>query len=443
MAETQEKLTIASLTAKVNELTTEINKYIEEKKLPTPTLSADSEQFFPELSPDLFFKRQVLLDALQDLTMLVQGPSESIFNWVAQAPSDLSSLNVLNHFNFWDAVPLDGDASYAEIAERVKLPVDVVTRILLHSTNVNLFAETNPGKANTRIKHTARTAALARSEGLQSLVHSALDEQTPPTLVLKDALERYNVGKKQLATKQEETAFALLHSGKLYEGHSSPWEFLESGTGWRSKKYTGFMRYLKDIFKLDNVILDLCDWKAAGAAHVVDVGGSAGHDAVVLAKTYPDLKVTVQDLPNVESEFDKYVPDEYKSRVTYSAHSFFNEQPVKDADIYVFKMIFHDYTEDNIVHILRQLTPALKPGSRVILLEYIGNRGESEIVLPKSIRSWGSGPDLRLMALFNSTEKAEGDWRKYVEAADKRFEVQPLKTDAQKNFYIIEAVWRG
>ena len=36
--------------------------------------------------------------------------------------ADSATLNILNYFNFWDAIPLDGDASFAEIAKAVRLP---------------------------------------------------------------------------------------------------------------------------------------------------------------------------------------------------------------------------------------------------------------------------------------------------------------------------------
>jgi hypothetical protein len=165
----------------------------------------------------------------------------------------------------------DGSTSYAEIAEHVKLPLEVVTRILQHATTLRFFAEAEPGKLATRIAHTSRSAALANSEGLRGLVQAMLGDAGAPVVVLNEALDRYSKGKDQLTKKQEESAFALLHSGGLYQGHKHYFEYQESGDGWRSKSYTKFMKYLKEIFQLENLVVDLKDWAAEGKASIVDV----------------------------------------------------------------------------------------------------------------------------------------------------------------------------
>ncbi|KAF2878229.1 sterigmatocystin 8-O-methyltransferase [Massariosphaeria phaeospora] len=441
MAESQ--ATLSSVAAKVTELTAELTKYLADNKLPEPTLGADSATHFPTLAPEMFMQRQHLVDAIQDLWILVQGPSESVFNYVHTAAPDVGALNVLNYFDFWSAVPLDGDASYAEIAERVQLPQVVVTRVLQHSTNLRYFAETEPGKLTTRIKHTSRSAAVAKSEGLRALVQAVLDDAGAPTVVLNEALEKYSRGKKELTKKQEESAFALLHSGGLYQGHKHYFDYQESGDGWRSRSYTKFMGYLKEIFHLEDLVLKLKDWEAEGAAHIVDVGGSAGHDAVVLTRAFPALTITVQDLPNVAPRFHATVPADLLPRITFIPHNFLTPQPVHGADIYLFKMILHDWSDGDAAAIFRNLVPALKPGARVVLLEYIGNRGETDSALPLSVRQWGTATDLRLLALFNGREREVGEWEGLFRAADERFEVAGTRTTEDGFFAVVEAVWKG
>ena len=88
-------------------------------------------------------------------------------------------------------MPLDGSASYSEIAERVSLPVDVVTRIIQHATTLRLFEEVN----SSQVKHTSRSAALARQSGLQALVSSVLDITGAPMMAMSKALEKYSKGK--------------------------------------------------------------------------------------------------------------------------------------------------------------------------------------------------------------------------------------------------------
>lgn len=195
---------------------------------------------------------------------------------------DAACLNVLNHFDFWAAVPLDGSASYAEIAERTNLPLDVAYRVLQHAFTLRFFAEApaGPGAAAARVQHSSRSAAVAAQPGLKALVHSVLDISSAPLLVLNEALARYSAGRPALTDRLDETAFALLHRGGQFGGrHAHSWDLLENDgegarRGWRQKHFVQFMNFIKDIFRLEGIVLKATDWTAAGKAKVVDVSGT-------------------------------------------------------------------------------------------------------------------------------------------------------------------------
>lgn len=185
---------------------------------------------------------------------------------------DAACLNVLNHFDFWAAVPVNGSASYSDIAKHVELPEDVVRRLIEHATTLRIFAETIPGSPKSRIVHTSRSAALAKQPGLKALVGTTVDGAGGPLLMLNAALEKYTKGRPQLTDKMEETAFALMHGGK----YKNSWEYSENDgegerKGWRSRNFVTFMAYLKDIFKLESIVTESVDWKSFGKAHIVDV----------------------------------------------------------------------------------------------------------------------------------------------------------------------------
>jgi hypothetical protein len=48
-------------------------------------------------------------------------------------------------------------------------------------------------------------------------------------------------------------------------------------------------------------------------------------------------------------------------------HDFFTPQVVKDADVYLYRWIFHNWGDDQSVEILRAAIPALKPGAKVLI----------------------------------------------------------------------------
>jgi hypothetical protein len=175
----------------------------------------------------------------------------------------------------------------------------------------------------------------------------------------------------------------------------------------------------------------------------MQIGGSAGHDAFTLAKKYPDLEVVVQDLPQVTPVFEKNLPEELKSRVSFMAHDMFQPQPVQ-ADVYLLKLILHDWPDEEAIKLLRALIPSFKPGARVIFIEYVGAEEDSDgTSLPRIVRGMGSATDLRIMALFNNRERPVSAWKEIFRMADDRFDITSVKSDAVAFYAVVEAVWRG
>lgn len=74
--------TLTGLSDRIAELSGTLNKYLQDKNIPPVSFAADSPTRYAELSPEMFMVRQQLLDALNDMWYLAQGPSESMFNYV-------------------------------------------------------------------------------------------------------------------------------------------------------------------------------------------------------------------------------------------------------------------------------------------------------------------------------------------------------------------------
>lgn len=441
--------TLKELSAKISELSESFTAYLNENKIPAPTFAADSVTSYDGLNAEMFVTRQLLLDKLMDMYYLVSGPSESVFNYVHNCMPDVAVLGILNHFDFWSAVPLDGTATYASIAKKVDLPEEIVQRVVEHAKTLRIFADsaTEAGK----IQHSSRSAALAKQAGLRALVSTILDDAGPPMTVMPHALDKFNRGQETLPQDMTKTAFNLFHGGK----YANSWEYIENDgegerKGWRSRNFTTFMNYLKEIFRLDGIVEGAYDWKAAGKVKVVDLGGSAGHDSFVLAQKFPEMDITVEDLPKVESVFKANVPDDLSSRVRFVAHDFFQPQPV-EADIYMIKLILHDWPDNECVRILQGLRPALRPGAKVLFIDYVGKQdtveekkpGDESSSLPRSIQQMGTSTDLRMMALFSAKERAPKEWKALFKAADERFNVTRFEANPLSFFVVIEAVWQG
>jgi hypothetical protein len=120
----------------------------------------------------------------------------------------------------------------------------------------------------------------------------------------------------------------------------------------------------------------------------------------------------------------------------------FDPQPVT-ADIYMLKWILHDWPDVESLAILRALIPALKPGARVVFIDYVGNHESSDVELPRSVQGFGTATDLRMMALFNAKERPVQAWKEIFKQADERFDVVRVDADPMSFMCVLEAVWRG
>ena len=118
-----------------------------------------------------------------------------------------------------------------------------------------------------------------------------------------------------------------------------------------------------------NGLLNNYDWGDAVQGTLVDVGGSEGTVAIQVARHFPEIRCIVQDLPKVIA--GGKVPDDLKDgeRLVFMAHDFFTPQPVEAADVYLLRWILHDWSDAYAIKILQNLVPALKTGSRILVLE--------------------------------------------------------------------------
>ena len=150
------------------------------------------------------------------------------------------------------------------------------------------------------------------------------------------------------------------------------------------------------------------------------------------------FKCVVQDFPRLKAGFDALVPDDLKSRVTFQAHDFFTPQPVKDADVYLFRRVFHDWPDKYAIKILQNTVPAMKNGARVIVIEGV-------LPAPESVPAWrqkfATSLDMQMMALLNAKERSQEDWLELFRKADSRFSVKAFRKPLGSATAVIEVVF--
>jgi len=206
---------------------------------------------------------------------------------------------------------------------------------------------------------------------------------------------------------------------------------------------------------------------------VVEVGGGIGVSSLQLAKSFPDMKLVVQDPTAVVKEalelWKAQYPEALESgRVVFREHDFFQPQIVQHPRVFLLKQISHDWADPYALRILRELRNAaeavvLSPtnssvaqsGTELLLIDCIipyicdttdTNSSASIPGLPKSTapapllpRFVDSDPspyytDLCVYVDFNGQERTIGHLQALLNEAGWKI-VRVYPADGQRNYY--------
>jgi SAM-dependent methyltransferase len=127
----------------------------------------------------------------------------------------------------------------------------------------------------------------------------------------------------------------------------------------------------------------------ADISSVVDIGCGIGTFSTPLAKMFPHLRITDQDLPEVLLEAQKVwkkdAPEALlDGRVEFVPLNFFENGPVAGKDVYYLRHIIHDWHDRDATAILRNIRKAMGPNSRVLI---------HDCVLLRTVQEPGVGTD--------------------------------------------------
>lgn len=112
-------------------------------------------------------------------------------------------------------------------------------------------------------------------------------------------------------------------------------------------------------------------WGSGSGFTVVDVGGGLGHVSKLLVRHNPAIKCIVQDTPDIIPQAKEDLPADLQECISFQEHDFFQEQPVKGADVYLLRLVLHDWSDKYAKMIIKALIPALRPGAKVLLNERV------------------------------------------------------------------------
>ncbi|TVY28476.1 O-methyltransferase [Lachnellula hyalina] len=417
---------ITELAVIISENTAKVNEYLLAKELPLPSFNVDAPNkplIDPQECPDVEAARIKIIDASLMMRDLMLGPKGHLMSFNHDS---LLSMQAISQFNLVSTIPIHGEATFGEIAEKSGVNEGDVKRILRHAMTNRIFKEPSKGL----VAHTAASRLIAEDTQMADWVGASTGElwqaaaQTVHAMLKYPGSQEPNETGFSLANNSDKSTFAILSQDPK-----------------RAKRFGNAMRAYTEGTGFDlQYVADNYPWADFGNGTVVDVGGSHGSACITLATAFPKLNLVVQDLPQVVAGGPATLPLDMANKIEFMAYDFLKEQqPVKDADVYFFRWVFHNWSDKYCILILRNHIPALKKGARIVINEYVlPEPGVLPIYQEERLRSM----DLTMMEVQNSRERDLDDWAKLFREADERFVFKGGKQPEGSSLWILEVEWK-
>lgn len=336
-------------------------------------------------------------------------------------------MRTIYRYRFASAVPLGESATYDEIAAKTGLIKPQVFRIIRAAIGLNIFDEDHEG----RVIHTAISRALATNEGFFAAVGLETDELGPASTKQIEAWEKFS----QDAGEPNQSAFAL------YNENQPIFSVLQKYPE-RAKRFDSAMRFFTsdESWALSHM-LHAFDWSSLDkpGARVVDLGGGFGQMSQYFARHTEHISFTVQDLPHVIQPAPKQLPEDLKDRVTFEVQDFMSPQKAANPPTaFLVSRCIHNWSDPYATQIIKNLVPALRPGSKVLIIEYVLDKKPVKKLTDRS----GMQLDLTMATIFKSQERYAQDFERLLANADPRFLLKKFGKPKGSAMSLMEVEWR-
>ncbi|KAK3902974.1 6-hydroxytryprostatin B O-methyltransferase [Staphylotrichum tortipilum] len=420
-----------------------VSQYLSARDLPQPSHEPDgpSNTLPKDAPPSVRRARQSLIDAALQLFQLAAGPSEFIPN-LAPGFQYVACLTWLLRYDIFHLVPASGTISYQDLAAAASkrtggaesIPETRLKSIVRMAMTAALFREPEPN----HLGHSATSALLAREADVHSWASYLSTRSAPTALAMTAAHDRFTPA----SVSKNETAYNVAFATNLpFFDHLAlnPADTAE---------FAGYMRNVTTSEAVDvKHLVGGYPWADLGSALVVDVGGSTGNAAIALAKAFPDLQFIVQDLPDNAAAgreaASASLPAPILSRLTFQPHDFTTPQPVTNADVYLLRMILHDWPDHVAAAILKNLVPALEAKKKQSKLLIMDTVLPAPGQVPRSVERIVRVRDLTMMQVFNSHERDLEQWKALLAAADGRLRLRRVVEPFGSTMALLEVELEG
>ncbi|KAJ5730262.1 S-adenosyl-L-methionine-dependent methyltransferase [Penicillium malachiteum] len=418
-----DRLDMVGRAAEITELSHSLAEIVARHKQPEPTFEYGIPDVMRENAPDsdvnAITNRTKLLGLLDEFRDLLTEPA---VNLSQENRSACLSTYPICRLGFADHVPKEG-ISVQDLAAKVNLDENIVRRIMCHAATYHIFFQSELDY----FVHTASSRLLVESEGMRNWLMMGIGETLPATHRIPEVLQNMDTLKSQSIVWSVNNSTKLPVFTALNDLPERGIVFFKA-MEWHSQLPGFSPKHLIEHFP----------FQEKKDTTIVDVGGGFGHVSQALAFHDPNVKCVVQDLSDSVAGGEKRLPEELKDRVTFQSHDFFQEQPVKGADVYLLRHVLHDWSNKYARNILRAFIPALRPGAKIVINDRIipGFR-EANYLQERESRDY----DLFMFTLTNAQERTLLDWTNLLRDTDPRMKLTRVTRPEKSFLAIMEVTW--
>ncbi|KIV81899.1 hypothetical protein PV11_04048 [Exophiala sideris] len=370
-----------------------------------------------------------LFEAAQSLLQSVTPPEYALTQQLSGSIMDLTAFRYISRFSVAKAVPIHGSITYEDLATTLKVDKSQLKRVLRYAMTKRIFFQTQSGE----VAHTETSLLLVKG-GVSVLNSYSSERGFPVASCFNEALDKWGHGSQE----PNETAFNVFHETEL-----PMFDYYEENPASGAPFHQVMQHFTKTPALSHEHIKTAFDWKSLSHTTVIDIGGSLGHASVAILESNPTLSCIVQDLPKPVAQATNpstsIVPEHMAKRISFQEHSFWDTQKVS-ADVYFMRMIFHDWSDKYAVKILQALLPAMRPGAKLLIMDYVTRPyGTLKSGDERRMRM----RDMQMMIMHNALERDEEEWKNLFAQTDRRLRLVDIHTPPGSALSLIELVLDG
>ena len=238
-----------------------------------------------------------------------------------------------------------------QIAQDLNLNETMAYRILRSIASLGFLKEEKDGRRFS----TTTLGEFLRKDHPQTL---------QGVLLLEEGPEHYQIWKHlpRMIKDGQQNAFISEYGSNLFEYADKNSEY--------SKVFNNAMSSYSAMHTA-MVLEALNGYDFSNVSHICEIGGGQGHLLSHLQLRYNHLKGTILELESVVNNQDSSWPIKMglQDRCRYIKGDMFEQVP--SADLYIMKMILHDWNDDECIKILSNIHKSASDKSKIFIVEHL------------------------------------------------------------------------